>query len=61
MKLYLVIKNVEGRDVGVNKDQTTESNLNRAELMTRAEADALAEVVKGTVVSEQRAFPQDWD
>lgn len=61
MKLYLVIKNVEGRDVGVNKDQTTESNLNRAELMTRAEADALAEVVKGTVASEQRAFPQDWD
>ena len=55
--MFIVLKNWDGRDLGINADGTMESDLNRAELFASArEADRVAGKFGGRALAEWRIF-----
>lgn len=58
--MFLVVKHIGTRDLGVNVDGSTCENLGLTDVMTKREALVLANKVGGRVVNEADIFSQDY-
>ncbi len=59
--MFLVLKNKNGRDIGIDANGTEQTDLRQAELFGRNAAEEVAARFGGKVVSESRVFGDDLD
>lgn len=59
--MFLVLKNKNGKDIGIDANGTEQADLRQAELFGRRAAQEVAAKFGGKVVAESRVFGDDLD